>query len=197
MSDVPLGAYLSGGIDSSIVVALMAGCMDKPVKIVCIGFQDAEFNELPYARQIAERFGTDHYELIVEPDAINDLPRLVRHFDEPFGDPAALPTWYLSETIRAHVTVALNGDGGDEAFGGYQDITPITLADLPARAGYVAPEHLGPPFPVPSSRLESPHHQKSNPGFAAAVAGSGDVERGKRCALGELFSRRPEAHSLH
>ncbi len=120
MSDVPLGAHLSGGIDSSIIVGLMAEMMNQPVKTFSIGFKESEFNELAYARQIAQKFGTDHHEFILEPDALDILPRLVEHFDEPFADPAALPTWYLAQMTRQHVTVALNGDGGDEAFAGYQ-----------------------------------------------------------------------------
>ncbi len=120
VSDVPLGALLSGGIDSSVVVATMAGLMDQPVKTYSIGFDVAIFNELEFARAIAEKYGTDHEEFIVRPNAIEILPRLVWHFGEPFGDSSALPTFYLSEMTRRHVTVALNGDAGDETFGGYE-----------------------------------------------------------------------------
>jgi asparagine synthase (glutamine-hydrolysing) len=129
MSDVPLGAHLSGGIDSSIVVGLMTGMMDQPVKTFSIGFEEDAFNELSYARQIAQVFGTDHHEFILKPDALDVLPRLVQHFDEPFADPAAIPTWYLAEMTRQHVTVALNGDGGDEAFAGYQRYYGDLIAD--------------------------------------------------------------------
>jgi len=129
VSDVPLGAHLSGGIDSSIVVALMAGMMDQPVRTFSIGFKEDAFSELPYARRVAQRFGTDHHEFILEPDALEVLPKLVRHFDEPFADPAAIPTWYLAKMTREHVTVALNGDGGDEAFGGYQRYFGDVVAD--------------------------------------------------------------------
>lgn len=129
MSDVPLGAHLSGGIDSSIVVGLMAGMMDQPVKTFSIGFKEDAFSELPYARQVAQRFGTDHHEFILEPDALDVLPKLVQHFDEPFADPAAIPTWYLAQMTRQHVTVALNGDGSDEAFGGYQRYYGDLIAD--------------------------------------------------------------------
>jgi len=130
MSDVPLGAHLSGGIDSAIIVGLMAGMSDRPVKTFSIGFQEAAFNELHHARSVAEKFGTEHHEFIVEPAALEVLPQLVEHFDEPFADAAAIPTWYLAQMTRAHVTVALNGDGGDEAFGGYQRYYADPVADL-------------------------------------------------------------------
>ena len=119
VSDVPLGCFLSGGVDSSSVVAMMSRVSAGPVKTFSIGFASARFNELGYARVVAERFGTDHHEFVVEPDAAAVLPEIARHFGEPFGDASALPTWYLSKLARQHVTVALNGDGGDELFGGY------------------------------------------------------------------------------
>ena len=120
MSDVPLGAFLSGGIDSSIIVGLMASEMAEPVRTFSIGFGERRYDELDYARMAAKRFGTEHREFLVEPDAVALLPRLARHYGEPFADSSAIPTWYLSERTREHVTVALSGDGGDEAFGGYQ-----------------------------------------------------------------------------
>lgn len=119
ISDVPLGAFLSGGVDSSAVVALMAGLGHGPVKTFSIGFANKEYDETRYARMVAERYGTDHEEMIVEPDAIAVIPRLVWHYGEPFADPSAVPTYYVSEIARRKVTVALNGDGGDEAFMGY------------------------------------------------------------------------------
>jgi asparagine synthase (glutamine-hydrolysing) len=119
-SDVPLGAFLSGGIDSTIVVGLMAALSDRPVKTFSIGFEDADFDELPHARRVAERWSTDHHEFIVKPDALGILPMLVRHFGEPFADSSAVPTYYVSKMTRSHVTVALNGDGGDESFAGYE-----------------------------------------------------------------------------
>ena len=130
MSDVPLGAHLSGGIDSAVVVGLMAGMSNRPVKTFSIGFQEAAFNELDHARAVAEKFRTEHHEFIVEPKALEVLPQLVDHFDEPFADAAAIPTWYLAEMTRQHVTVELNGDGGDEAFGGYQRYYADPVADL-------------------------------------------------------------------
>ena len=121
ISDVPLGAFLSGGIDSSAVVAAMAEASSEPVKTFSIGFVTSrpEFNELPYARVVARAYGTEHHEEIVEPDVVATLPRVVRAFGEPFADPTALPTFRLAELTRRHVTVALTGDGGDEAFAGY------------------------------------------------------------------------------
>jgi asparagine synthase (glutamine-hydrolysing) len=119
MSEVPLGAFLSGGTDSSVIVALMAKHSREPVKTFSIGFAEEEYNELPYARRVAEFFHTDHYEEIVRPDAGRDVPALVKQFDEPFADSSMIPTYYVSRAARKRVTVALSGDGGDETFGGY------------------------------------------------------------------------------
>jgi asparagine synthase (glutamine-hydrolysing) len=119
VADVPLGAFLSGGVDSSAVVAMMARVGTGRVKTFSIGFPAKEYDETRYARMVAERFGTDHEEFVVEPDAVAILPRLVWHYGEPFADPSAIPTYYVSQMARRHVTVALNGDGGDEAFLGY------------------------------------------------------------------------------
>jgi asparagine synthase (glutamine-hydrolysing) len=119
MSEVPLGAFLSGGIDSSAVVAAMAEHTAEPVKTFSIGFPDAAFDELRYARLVAERFATDHHEYIVEPQAVEIAPRLALHYGEPFADSSAIPSFYLAELTARHVTVALNGDGGDENFAGY------------------------------------------------------------------------------
>jgi asparagine synthase (glutamine-hydrolysing) len=118
ISDVPLGAFLSGGVDSSAVVAMMARHSAR-VKTFSIGFENEEYDETRYARMVAERYGTEHHELIVRPDAIEILPKLVHHYNEPFADPSAVPSFYLAELARRHVTVTLNGDGGDEAFMGY------------------------------------------------------------------------------
>lgn len=119
VSERPLGAFLSGGVDSSAVVAAMSRVSTEGVKTFSIGFDDESFNELPYARQVAELYGTDHHEMIVRPDVAEILPRIARSFDEPFADSSAIPSYYLAQMAREHVVVALNGDGGDEAFGGY------------------------------------------------------------------------------
>jgi asparagine synthase (glutamine-hydrolysing) len=119
ISDVPLGAFLSGGLDSSITVALMAQQSSAPVKTFHIDFEEPDFSERRFAQAVAERYGTDHHVLTVRPEAAAILDQIVQSFDEPFGDSSALPTYYVSQMTRQHVTVALAGDGGDESFGGY------------------------------------------------------------------------------
>ena len=119
ISEVPLGAFLSGGVDSSAVVAIMAGLVGGRVKTFSIGFDDPRFNELPHARRVAEQYGCDHHEFQVQPRAIDIVSTLVKHYGEPYADSSAIPTFYLAQLTRQHVTVALNGDGGDESFAGY------------------------------------------------------------------------------
>lgn len=119
ISDVPLGAFLSGGVDSSIVVGLMARASSKPVRTFSIGFKSQDFDESPYARAVAQKFGTVHEELVVEADLWTSLEKLSRNMEEPFADSSLLPTYLVCELTRRHVTVALSGDGGDELFGGY------------------------------------------------------------------------------
>ena len=129
-SDVPLGAFLSGGVDSTVIVGLMQSLLDEPVRTFSIGFPVPEYDETGYARLAAERFGTIHEEFRVEPDAVEILDKLVWHFDEPFADSSAVPTWYVSELTRRHVTVALTGDGGDELFAGYPRYRAVRLAAM-------------------------------------------------------------------
>ncbi len=140
VSDVPLGALLSGGVDSSAVVALMARLSATPIRTFTIGFEDIEgFDERPFARQLATRYGTEHTEFVVQPDKAELIERLVWHHDQPFGDSSALPTFLLSELTRSSVTVALSGDGGDEVFGGYER---LAAAAALGRLGVVPPAAL-------------------------------------------------------
>jgi asparagine synthase (glutamine-hydrolysing) len=119
VSDVPLGAFLSGGVDSSLVVALMAQEQSRPVEAVVMGFDDPEFDERPYARKVARRWGVNLHEHVLQADAIADLPEIIWHYGQPVADVSIVPTYYVAKAAQAHVTVVLNGDGGDEVFGGY------------------------------------------------------------------------------
>jgi asparagine synthase (glutamine-hydrolysing) len=127
-SDVPLGAFLSGGVDSSVVVSMMARLSERPPKTFSVGFDS--INELPYAKEVAESLGADHHELHVEPKAFEVLPKLIWHLDEPFSDSSIIPTFYLSEATRKEVTVALSGDGGDELFMGYPNMMDPSIYSL-------------------------------------------------------------------
>jgi asparagine synthase (glutamine-hydrolysing) len=128
IADVPLGALLSGGVDSSLVVALMAKLSNEPVRTFSIGFEEEAFNELPWAQQAAERCGTQHHADIVKGEVEHLLPKLTRHYGEPYADDSAVPSFFVSAVARRHVTVALNGDGGDELLGGYQRYSLLKLA---------------------------------------------------------------------
>lgn len=130
ISEVPFGAFLSGGVDSSTVVALMAQESSTPVKTFSIGFEEQDFSELKYARRVAEHVGAEYNEFIVKPDALEILPTLIDHFGEPYADSSAIPTYYVSRETRKHVTVALNGDGGDESFVGYERYVAMKYAEL-------------------------------------------------------------------
>jgi asparagine synthase (glutamine-hydrolysing) len=130
ISEVPLGAFLSGGVDSSTVVALMAQESATPVKTFSIGFDEEDFSELRYARRVAEHVGAEYHEFIVRPNALEVLPTLVEHYGEPYADSSAIPTYYVSKETRKHVTVALNGDGGDESFAGYERYMAMEVAGL-------------------------------------------------------------------
>ncbi|HLY14025.1 MAG TPA: asparagine synthase (glutamine-hydrolyzing) [Candidatus Limnocylindrales bacterium] len=153
-SDVPVGVFLSGGMDSSVVTALMAELSADPVRTYSIGFEDQSFDELPYARAVAQRYGTIHTEEVVRLDAVELLPELADHYDEPFGDSSAVPTFRVAQIAAAELKVVLTGDGGDESFGGYTryrannifttlDAVPTPVLQAMARAGRVATAPLG------------------------------------------------------
>src|SRR5256714_6030295 len=125
IADVPLGAFLSGGIDSSSVVASMAMQSSERVKTFSIGFEESAFNELPPAALVAKKFNTDHHEIVVRPDSVSLVSKLVSQFDEPFGDSSAIPSFIVSEFAALHVKVALTGDGGDEIFAGYDSFFAV------------------------------------------------------------------------
>jgi asparagine synthase (glutamine-hydrolysing) len=133
MADVPLGVFLSGGVDSGTIVALMSELGVAPIRTFTIGFEEKSFSEVDLARQVAERYGTQHHERVVRPGDAGLLSKLVHHFDEPFADSSAIPVYYLSELARQHVTVVLSGEGGDEAFAGYETYRARKYAALYAR----------------------------------------------------------------
>jgi asparagine synthase (glutamine-hydrolysing) len=182
-SDVPLGALLSGGIDSAIVVALMASASHEPVRTFTVGFADARYDERAFARAVAQRYGTQHEEIVLEPDAAATLPRLAKAFDEPLGDEAALPLYLICEAARNAVTVGLVGDGGDESFAGYERYAATALA-----------EHV--PRPVASAgasmlrRLPAGRRERRSPVFRAArFLEAAAVPRGERYGrLMQVFS---------
>jgi len=131
ISDVPLGAFLSGGIDSSAIVGLMRELGASPLKTFSIGFEDASYNELNHARRIAQKFQTEHEEFILRPQALDLTEKLIHHMDEPFGDFSIFPTYLISKMARSHVKVILSGDGGDELFAGYEHYQAQKLSQLP------------------------------------------------------------------
>lgn len=129
VSDVPLGTFLSGGVDSTAVVGMMSRLSNRAVKTFSIGFEERAYNELKYARIAAKRFKTEHHEFVVKPETLKVLPKLIWHYNEPFADSSAIPTYYVAERTREYVTVALNGDGGDESFAGYPRYKAVKLAE--------------------------------------------------------------------
>lgn len=154
ISEVPLGAFLSGGVDSSVVVALMAEESSGPVKTFSIGFEEQDFSELKYARRVAEHVGAEYNEFIVRPNALEVLPTLVEHYGEPYADPSAIPTYYVSRESKKYVTVALNGDGGDESFVGYERHVAMKFAEAyrklpaPLRQSVIEPSLAAVPAPT-------------------------------------------------
>jgi asparagine synthase (glutamine-hydrolysing) len=177
VSDVPFGAFLSGGLDSSTIVALMARHMSQPVKTFTIGFKEAAFSELDDARRVAAHLGTEHHELVVEPDAVSLLEKLVWHFDEPFADSSAVPTFLVSELASQHVKMVLTGDGGDEMFGGYDRYLRLLKleslgglrrpgAGLMKLAGSVLPNPYGERLYRVGERLQLPFDQRYLSGVA-------------------------------
>jgi asparagine synthase (glutamine-hydrolysing) len=144
MSDVPLGVFLSGGLDSGTIVSLMHELGTHPIRTFTIGFEEESFSELKLAREVATRYGTEHHELVVRPDAATLLPALVRHFDEPFADSTAIPVWYVSELARRHVKVVLCGEGGDEVLAGYETYRARRIASLYSRLPRLIGEHVVP-----------------------------------------------------
>ena len=156
ISEVPLGAFLSGGVDSSIVVALMAQESSKPVKTFSIGFEEQDFSELKYAKRVAEHVGAEYNEFVVRPNALEILPTLVEHYGEPYADSSAIPTYYVSKETRKYVTVALNGDGGDESFAGYERHVAMQIAETYKRIPKVLRKALieSPVNLLPTSELK-------------------------------------------
>ena len=138
VSDVPLGAFLSGGIDSGITVAAMARLGASPLRTFSIGFEDERFNELPYAKEVATHLGTEHHEMMVKADAVEIMPKMIDHLGEPLADNSVMPTYYVSKFARTGVTVALTGDGGDEVFAGYRRFYQIRRMEWLARRGLVS-----------------------------------------------------------
>jgi asparagine synthase (glutamine-hydrolysing) len=169
VADVPLGALLSGGIDSAIVVALMAQAASEPVRTFTVGFGDERYDERQYARTVAERWSTRHEEIVLEPDAAATLPRLAAAFDEPLGDEAALPLFLISEAARKEVTVALVGDGGDESFAGYERYAAVGLGDRVPTAVAAAGARLVRTLPGARSERRSTLHRAARFLDAAAT----------------------------
>jgi asparagine synthase (glutamine-hydrolysing) len=185
VSDVPFGAFLSGGIDSSVVVALMSRHLSQPVRTFSIGFHESEYNELSDARRVAHHLGTEHRELIVEPDAVDLLQQLVWYLDEPFADSSAVPTYLVSKLAREHVKMVLTGDAGDEAFAGYDrylrylDLQRLgalksAVAATAAVAGHLVPAERGFRLRRIAERLRQPYPDSYLSGVAVTRASVAD-----------------------
>jgi asparagine synthase (glutamine-hydrolysing) len=189
VADVPVGVLLSGGVDSAGIVALAAGEQAEPVKTFSVGFEEASFDELDRARLVAKRYGTEHHEIVLRPDAVELFPKLVEAFDEPFGDSSALPTYLVSELAAGEVKVALSGEGGDELFGGYYTYVADLLAPRIGRlAALAAP--LIERLPSSNSKVSLDYKAKRFVRGAALPP----VER--HHAWKEIFSRQTQAALL-
>lgn len=207
ISERPVGAFLSGGLDSSAVVGAMRAAGVADIKTFSIGFEEEKFNELPYARQVAERFHTDHHELVVKPEASDIVPRIATMFDEPYADSSAIPSWYLAEMARQHVVVALNGDGGDEALGGYQRYTismktpqtriPGMLARSMQRSGAHLRKHASRAKPIDKASKVALAFAESTPGRRYARFVSYFREEEKLALTTPEFSRVVSCHDSY
>ena len=185
VSDVPVGVLLSGGIDSAALTAMAAGESGYRVSTFSIGFEESSFDELDNARLVAKRYGTDHHELVLRPDAVDLLPRLVEAFDEPFGDSSALPTYLVSQLAADTVKVVLSGEGGDELFGGYYTYVADRLAPRVGRAA---------PFLRPAGRAATELLREGElrlQGQALRARGSPAAGRAPPCLEGDLLARGP------
>ena len=187
-SDVPLGALLSGGIDSAVVVALMASASSQPVRTFTVGFSDDRYDERAYARAVAQRYATQHEEIVLEPDAAATMPRLAEAFDEPLGDEAALPLFLICEAARREVTVGLVGDGGDESFAGYERYAAAALAERVPRPVASAGANV-------LRRLPAGRRERRSPVFRAArFLEAAAVPRGERYGrLMQVFTLQERA----
>lgn len=206
ISDVPVGAFLSGGVDSSSVVALMAKLSSKKIKTFSIGFQESEYDERKYARMVAERYDTDHTEMIVTPKAIDILDKIVWHYNEPFADPSAVATFYVSEIAKREVTVVLNGDGGDEIFLGYPryeickkyenigNINPLIKRTSNKISNYIPPSLEKYKLPRVARRILKNIGSKNSEKYAHSIIYFSDIDK-KNC-YGEKMREYLEFSSL-
>src|SRR5687768_11042082 len=177
ISEVPLGAFLSGGVDSSTVVALMAQESSPPVKTFSIGFEEQDFSELKYAKRVAESVGAEYHEFVVKPDALEVLPMLVEHYGEPYADSSAIPTYYVAKETRNHVTVALNGDGGDESFAGYERYAAMQIAEIYHRFPKVLRKML---IEMPVNLIPTSEIKKSRPRDAKRFLQAASLSKNER-----------------